>query len=163
MSWLHPVRNHSTTILLSFLLLSAGCSSEVDYGPTGTVSGRLTLAGKPLGEGTQVVFMHPEKGYAAFGSTDPEGNFAITSWNDGNLPIGTYKVMIQPPAGDLNPETATDEQLLDGAPVEAVPKAEFDFKYRQISTSGLAYDVQQGSNNFDIDLKAGSSTTESRG
>lgn len=141
-----------SALLVASLLLT-GCSNEVDYGPTGTVAGRLTQAGEPLTEGTQVVFMHPEKGYAAFGSTDAEGNFQITSWNDGNLPIGTYRVMIQPPAGELNPDTATDEQLLAGAQPETVPEAEFDFKYRQTSTSGLAYDVNEGPNSFEIDLK----------
>ena len=143
----------AASLLLAGSLLT-GCSSGVDYGPTGTVSGRLTKQGKPLSAGTQVVFMHPEKGYAAFGSTDAEGNFSITSWNDGNLPIGTYRVMIQPPAGDLNPETASDEQLLEGAQAESVPEAEFDFKYRQTSTSGLEYEVEKGSNTFEIDLQS---------
>lgn len=144
----------SGAALLGALLLLAGCSSGVDYGPTGTVSGRLTKQGQSLAEGTQVVFMHPEKGYAAFGSTDAEGNFSITSWNEGNLPIGAYRVMIQPPAGDLNPDTASDEQLLEGAQVESVPEAEFDFKYRQTSTSGLAYEVEEGPNSFEIDLES---------
>ena len=146
---LHRIRS---ALIFPIVLLFAGCSNEVDYGPTGTASGRLTLSGKPHSAGTQVVFMHPEKGYAAFGSTDTEGNFQIASWNDGNLPIGTYRVMIQPPAGDLNPDTATDEQLLAGVQPEVVPEAEFDFKYRQTSTSGLSYDVEEGPNEFQIDL-----------
>lgn len=151
----HPGSLLVAGLLLLTASLLVGCSSDFDYGPTGTVSGRLTMNGKPLKAGTQVVFMHPEKGYAAFGSTDPEGKFQITSWNDGNLPVGPYRVMIQPPAGEINPDTATPEQLLDNPELaEAVPEAEFPFKYRQTSTSGLSYNVEQGPNTFEIDLEA---------
>lgn len=114
------------------------------------------MGDEPLKAGTQVVFMHAEKGYAAYGSTDDAGNFQIASWNDGNMPVGRYRVMIQPPAGDINPETASSEELLNDPELsEAAAEAEFPFKYRQTSTSGLAYEVVQGPNTFNIDLESG--------
>jgi hypothetical protein len=123
--------------------VALGCKGGVNYGPTGTAAGRLTMSGRPLAAGTQVVFMHPEKGYASFGTTDPAGNFKITSWNEGRLPIGRYRVMIQAPAGSaglLAPQTGELSQ------------AEFPFKYRQTSTSGLEYEVKEGENSFEIEL-----------
>jgi hypothetical protein len=136
--------------VLLLLVAIAGCSSGVDYGPTGTAAGRLTMDKKPLQTGTQVVFMHPEKGYASFGTTDADGNFKITSWNEGKLPIGKYQVTIQAPVGaDLDGKSA--EELLAPQTGE-LSQAEFPFKYRQTSTSGLEYEVKTGPNSFEIDL-----------
>jgi hypothetical protein len=106
---------------------------------------------KPLSPGTQVVFMHPEKGYASFGTTDADGQFKITSFNDGKLPIGTYRVMIQAPAGVNDPDSKSAEELLEPQ-TQGISPAEFPFKYRQTSTSGLEYEVKEGPNTFEIDL-----------
>jgi hypothetical protein len=142
-----------TAVVLSIVvgIALSGCQKGVDYGPTGKVSGKLTMEGKPLSPGTQVVFMHPEKGYAAFGNTDAAGAYKITSWNDGNMPIGPYQVMIQAPAGNDDPESMTPEQMLDPE-IEGIKEAEFPFKYRQTSTSGLSFEVKTGENTIDIDL-----------
>ncbi|MGC1274113.1 MAG: carboxypeptidase-like regulatory domain-containing protein [Planctomycetaceae bacterium] len=133
---------------LAFLVL--GCSSEFDYGPRGTISGRLTLNSKPLLPGTHVSFMEPEKGYLAFGTTDAEGNYTVNSAFDGEMPIGTYGVMIQPPAGTVDPESLSAEDLLEGQ--GKVAPSEIPAKYRQFSTSGLSYPIQEGPNTIDIVL-----------
>jgi hypothetical protein len=138
------------TLSVLFVLAVAGCQEGVDYGPTGTVSGKLTMEGKPLLAGTQVVFMHPENGYAAFGNTDAAGAYKITSWNDGNLPVGKYQVMVQGPVG-TDPDSVTAEQMLEPQ-MEGIKEAEFPFKYRQTSTSGLSYEVKTGENTINIDL-----------
>src|SRR5262245_35531974 len=123
----------------------AGCSSAVDYGETGTVAGKLTLNGKPLSQQTQVVFMHPEKGYVAIANTDADGNFEVTGWHDGNikngpeLPIGTYRVMVQPPASHSAEPTA--EEMLAN-PKRQNLKPEFAEKYRQTHTSGLQFEIK---------------------
>lgn len=136
------------------LLAAAGCSSEVDYGPTGTIAGRLTKSGTPLQARTHVIFMHPEKGYLAFGATDEEGRFTVTSWNDGQMPTGRYGVMIQPPAAEYDSETASAEDVMNNPEKYSVPPPQADFpaRYRELSTSGLSYEVKQGANSFDIDL-----------
>ena len=84
-------------VCLAVVVIAIGCWGAVDYGPTGTVAGRLTMDGKPLPAGHNVSFMDMEKGYLAFGQTDAEGNFKVDSWNEGNMPVGVYKVMIAPP------------------------------------------------------------------
>jgi len=134
-----------------------GCRIGPDYGPTGTVAGKLTMDGKPLAAQTNVVFMHPEKGYLAYATTDAEGKFQITGWHDGNqkngpeLPVGIYRVMIQPPASQTAEPTA-EEMLANPRP--QAPKVEFPQKYRQTHTSGLEYEIKPGANDFPIDLKS---------
>lgn len=139
--------------LLIFML--PGCGGGVDYGPTGRIKGTLTMEGEPLAEGTQVVFMHPEKGYAAFGATDAQGNYEITTWNEGNMPIGTYKVMIQPAVLAGQTAEPSAEDLLDNPEkFEQMPQGNFPYKYRQTSSSGLEFAVDEGENVIDIDLSA---------
>jgi len=140
--------------LLTMLLLT-GCGGT-DYGPTGKVKGRLTMEGKPLSPGTAVSFMQMEKGFLAFGLTDAEGRFEVKSWNDGEMPVGVYKVMIAPPASaPPPPQNYTAEELFENPDLaDPVVKAEFPQKYRDTQTSGLEFQIQTGENSFDIDLKA---------
>ncbi len=143
--------------LIVLTLSLAGCLQGSSSGPTGTVEGHLTSKGKTLSEDTKVVFINSSSGFAAFGATTEEGAFKILDSDDNaNLPVGTYRVMIQPPANQLGgEEEPSAEEALDN-PVHSKPKKkslEFDFKYRQLSTSGLEYEVKEGPNTIDIDLK----------
>lgn len=137
--------------LMAFSLLGCGGPS---YGPTGKVTGKLTLDGKPLAVGTAVSFMQMEKGFLAFGLTDAEGKFEVKSWNNGDMPVGKYKVMLAPsttaaPAKPLSAEEAFDHPEL----VEPVAKIDFPKKYRDTATSGLEVEVKAGKNDFPLDLK----------
>ena len=145
----HRARSKVAGCVVVVALLS-GCSGDFDYGPTGTITGRLTRNGKPVLPGTYVSFMEPEKGYLALGTTDLEGKYTVDSWNDGNMPVGTYGVMIQPPTG-VDPEALSAEDLLKGK--GKVAPSDIPVKYRQFLTSGLKYPVKEGPNTIDIDLK----------
>lgn len=145
-------------VFLSWIVISlglTGCLQSSSTEPTGTVSGQLTSKGKKLSPDTKVVFLN-SGGVAAFGATGEDGAYQIDSYNDGNLPIGMYRVMIQPPASALGAEEEPSaEEMLDN-PEHTRPKrtaAEFAFKYRQVGTSGLEYEVKEGPNQIDIDLK----------
>ena len=136
---------------VSFILLvAAGCggTAEVDLGPTGTVSGFAMIDGKPLAPETQIVFLEPAKGYCASGYLDAGGNYKATSWNDGNLPVGTYKVTVQPPPP---PELSAEEALSDHGE-KSNPPAEFPEKYREAATSGLEFTIAEGENTYAIEL-----------
>jgi hypothetical protein len=136
----------------------AGCGPGVNYGTTGTVAGKLTMEGQPMAAETQVIFMEPEKGYAAIANTDAAGNYKITQWNDGNikngaeLPVGKYRVMIQPPASKENSEP-TAEELMANPKLQRGAKVEFPERYRQTHTSGLEFEIKQGANDIPIDIK----------
>jgi len=99
--------------------------------------------------------MEPKAGYLAFGMTDAEGNYKVTTWNDGNMPLGTYRVMVHPPAPANDSETASAEEILaHPEKYKAVPvKSTIPKKYRETSTSGLTFDIREGANTVDIDLK----------
>lgn len=139
------------------LLVAQGCSRAPDYGPTGTIDGLLTLEGKPLQPGTAVMFMHPERGFLAFGTTDAAGNYQVDSWNNGQIPVGRYRVMIQPPSvpnetadsGDLD---ALMNQIQQSKPL--VAKADFPARYRTVAKSGLDFEVVPGVNSFQINLES---------
>jgi len=132
-----------------------GCGGY-NYGPTGKITGRLTFQGKPLATGTAVSFMQMEKGFLAFGLTDADGKFTVKSWNNGDMPVGKYKVMLAPsttatpaPEKPVSAEEAFDKPELVDPPVSV----DFPKKYRDTTTSGLEFEVKSGSNEFEIDLK----------
>jgi len=134
-------------------LVVSGCSSGHDYGPTGTVSGRLLYKGQPLRPGTAVVFKNLTTGHACMGATNQAGDFTLDSWNNGNLPVGKYEVMIQPPA-PVDPETIDPQALIDNPGLMESTRLKFDFpqKYSQLATSGLSSEVKEGPNEYQIDL-----------
>jgi len=143
-------------ILGCVLLAAWGCGKSHDYGPSGTVEGRLTHNGSVLSPETKVVFIHSHNGVAAFGSTDSDGKYKIRTPHGDQVPIGPYRVMIQPPESELGgEEEPSAEDLLNDPNINRPQpnKSGFDFKYRQVSTSGLEYDVQEGKNTYEIDLK----------
>ena len=134
-------------------LVVSGCSGGYDYGPTGTVSGKLLYKGQPLTPGTAVVLKNLTTGHACMGQTGPAGDFTLNSWNDGNLPVGKYEVMIQPPA-PVDPETIDPQALIDNPKLMEQTKVKYDFpqKYSQLSSSGLSFEVKEGKNEYQIDL-----------
>ncbi len=131
-----------------------GCSSGHDYGPTGRVTGRLTMDGAPLSAGSGVCFMEPMAGFLAFGMTDADGKFSVDSWNEGNLPVGKYKVWLASPPGAA-PREMTSEERMDHPELAAEPKVRLEFprKYVDKKTSGLEFDVKEGDNHFDINVE----------
>lgn len=101
------------------------------------------------------MFMQPQKGYLAFGGTNAEGQFLVSSWNDGKMPVGRYEVMIQPPPVNDPSLPKEGDEPADNLQWKAtlVATADFPTKYRLTSTSGLAFEVHEGVNTIDIDLK----------
>ncbi|QDT53519.1 hypothetical protein Pan44_15410 [Caulifigura coniformis] len=144
-----------TLAIASAALLLTGCGGDFDYGPTGTITGRLTMDGEPLPAGSSAVFMEPKAGYLAFGLTDAEGNYTVNTWNEGNMPIGSYRVMVHPPAPANDSETASAEEVMaHPEKYKARPiKTDIPKKYRETATSGLSFEIKKGENKIDIDIK----------
>jgi hypothetical protein len=139
-------------VVLVLAVSFVGCKSD-PYGPTGKVTGKLTLDGKQLPAGHAVSFMQMEKGFLAYGITDSESNFEIKSWNDGKMPVGSYNVMIAPPGGEGDTSTMSAEDRFEQGQATGKSKTLFPARYRETTTSGLRYDIVEGKNHFDIDLK----------
>lgn len=69
----------------------------------------------------------------------------MTSQYGSGIPLGSYKVSIEPPA----PETRTDTaELVDAGDFANIPG-----KYRSFDTSGFTVEVKEGENTFDFDMK----------
>jgi hypothetical protein len=146
--------------LLACLLLGSSwsCSGETDFGPMGSVSGKLTLDGQPLSEGTMLLFKQMQSGYAAFGETDAEGNYSLTWIREGErkteIPAGEYHVLIMPPgSGDESEELSADEMLAGGGS-EAPPALEYPPRYKSHTASGLKFKIEEGPNTVDITLES---------
>ncbi len=107
-------------------------------GPTGTVSGTVTLKDKTLTAGT-VVFLNPDAGVGASGVVDTSGAYRI----DSPVRTGTYQVAVQPP-----PLPAPHE--MDKTPMP--PKTDIPAKFQDPTTSGLSATVKEGANTVDLKL-----------
>lgn len=142
-------------MLLLAMFASAGCGGGTDFGDIGQVTGKITYKGDIVTVGTKVIFMKMDKGYAGFAFTDEEGNYRIEWRREGKtydgLPVGTYKVLVEPP-GMIDVEELSAEEMLDGKDNVASPKPQFKKKYTQTATSGLEYTLVAGENTIDIVL-----------
>ena len=140
-------------VIIGFIAMAcAGCDSAHDYGPTGTVSGKLSYNGETVAPGTAVVFVDMAAGYTCMGATDAEGNYTLSSWNEGDLPVGSYDVMIRPVVPEMDSDLDDPEAAMDNP--EPVAPMEYDFpeKYGALATSGLKFEVKEGANDIPIDL-----------
>ena len=155
--------NLNVRVLCGFVALSmaslSGCSSQEDLGPLATISGTVTIDGKPVKAGTNVVFMDPEKGTTALAATDSEGRFALKSFaksGDSNeFPVGQFQASIQPPDEDyLSEDEITAEQALEGVSPGLQGKREYAARYESFATSGLVFNITEGENDINIDLSA---------
>jgi hypothetical protein len=139
-----PLLNRFRWPLVALLACGAGCGEETP--PYGTVAGRVTLAGKPVSEGS-VVFSSPETGVARMANLDPDGQFIVRSFDLPGLPVGEYGVAISPhrvSSGEFRPV----EPAAAGLGMVIVPQ-----RYREPETSGLVRQVEIGENKFDIPLE----------
>jgi len=129
-----------------------GCGSGGYSGPTGTVTGKVTLDGNPVPQGCAVTFVSPS-GFTASGKVGGDGSCTLMNMDKPAIPAATYKVAVAQPAADMSGAdydkymSAEGGQAAQAAP-EAIPA-----KYQTVDTSGLSYDVKEGPNSIDIELK----------
>jgi hypothetical protein len=122
-------------LLLGFTLV--GCTPAGPGG--GTVTGNVTMGGRPL-PGGMVTFHGPEN-KTAVATIDPEGKY-----NGTGVPIGSNKVTVQGPPP--SPGGVKDPVSGTGGVSIAVPP-----RYADPNQSGLSVEVKLGKQTFPIDLK----------
>ncbi|MDB5335004.1 MAG: hypothetical protein JWN70_623 [Planctomycetaceae bacterium] len=128
----------SLPLLVSLLCLGfMGCGSG-SKGPTGSVTGTVTLQSKPLGSG-YIAFSSSTLGVASGSPLSATGEYKLTA----TLPVGDYKVTVIPPAA---PPPLS-------APPSAAPKSDIPEKYRSELKSDLKFSVKAGANTANFDLK----------
>ncbi len=128
----------ATVFAVSVTML--GCGARFDA----NVKGVVTLDGKPIGPG--VVIFAPASGEEnpATGAIQTDGSYFLKTMNDRGLRPGSYKVAVQ--IHEIPTDRAYGER--DMRPIKfRIPE-----KYTTIETSGLQYEVEDGSNTIDIEL-----------
>lgn len=152
-----------TLLALCLFVFSMGCSKG-DRPDIAKASGIVTLDGNPV-EGATVTFEPVNGGRPCFGTTDPEGRFAITSYEEGDgAPVGEHFVSVikisGPGAAAPTPDSAMSLSEIappgadkdkaedpDKETIYLVPR-----KYINAKTSGLKITVPDGGSTT-LDLK----------
>jgi hypothetical protein len=143
------------------VLVSTGCEPGGYSGPTGTVSGTVTLNGQPVPQGCTVAVIS-DAGHTASGRVGAGGQYSLSVVGEGGkmsaIPAATYKVCVTPPAGA---ETSGDyDQMMEqsasggGQAAEAPAQEEIiPAAFQTTATSGLSYQVEEGQQTIDIELE----------
>ncbi|MEZ6066404.1 MAG: carboxypeptidase-like regulatory domain-containing protein [Planctomycetaceae bacterium] len=148
------------TVLASLLtLLCVGCGGSDGPAPStdpqATISGTVTYDGKPIPLDSAVVFHCTEKGVTASGKVDSLGKYSLTgSIEHLGIPAGRYQVTVQPPQVKLPVmgEPGYEDVMMGKIPAAPVVK-EIPAKFHKMESSGLVFEVKEGENTFDLDLK----------
>lgn len=121
------------------VLLLTGCGGgSTAQRPMGTVSGKVTLAGKALDAG-RIIFAHVD-GPAAVANIQKDGSYSVEAT------VGQTDVSIDHRGPPVEPPGGRAGMALPGKSL--VPD-----KYADAKTSGLKLDVKAGKNPFDITMQ----------
>ena len=135
---------------LLLVVLLAGCGGSIS-----SVSGTVTLDGKPLADAT-VQFVPDGVGRDATGQTDKNGYFSMSTLKPGDgVVAGNYKVVISRPLGEVDKTVhATSGDAMNvpaKAPVKKDAGPAFPKKYTQPGLTPLTQEVPvSGSLKFDV-------------
>jgi hypothetical protein len=147
----------SLRLALFGVLAVVGCGGD-SKGPTGTISGKLTVNGQPAPAKTQVFFLS-NTGDATSAEVAGDGTFTIMG-----VTVGSYQVSIKPPAAtseNVSPEEAMrmmygTEPGGKGSNPNAFASegaVKIPEKYTSFADSGITFEVKEGVNDFALDLK----------
>jgi hypothetical protein len=150
------------SIALAGLALGVGqgCSDGKKGDPNGrVVTGKVSYQGNPV-DGASVTFISPS--VSAFGQTDSDGKFKLTTAGGEKIPLGDYQVSIvkkerpATPAGgaEFDPEHPENYVPPDpDAPPPPEPKDLLPVQYADATKSGLSASVTaDGKNEFEFPL-----------
>lgn len=142
------------TIAISGFLGGCGPSRKPGEKPTFPVTGEVTYKGKPLA-GASIFFMsHDEGTQQAFGTTDEQGRFQLTTYNQNDgAAEGSYNVVVKKFTSVGGGGSGGEEMDLEiGAKIQ--PKSLIPTRYNSADTTDLAATVKSGGdNNFKFELK----------
>ena len=143
-------------------VLVTGCETGGEYsGPTGAVSGTITLNGEAAPQGCSVAFVSDD-GFTASGTVGTEGSYELSvvtkSGRSSDIPVATYKVSIGPPSAGEASEADYDKMMEESSSGTAESAADSDqdaipAKYQATGSSELSYEVKEGPNTIDIPLE----------
>lgn len=139
---------------LIFAILSfAGCTggSRLPDGDTGTVKGKVTSNGKPVPDGTSIVFLHKDKGLTASSAIATDGTYSLRMRRGDAILVGDYQIGVTPPTTEMT--AAEADAAITGEAPAAKEWPEIPKKYQNPETSEVTFTVKAGENTFDLDMK----------
>ena len=148
-------------MLAGLVCFSSGCGSEKkgNREPTFPVTGKITYKGRPI-EGADVTFYCKEKDRSAFGRTDSEGAFKLTTFasNDGAVPgkhvVVVTKVDVPPPTKIADISDPAYQPPKEGQSTSPPAKKLLPARYMDVKTSDLIAVVNgDGPNDMTLELK----------
>ena len=132
------------------MMVCVGCTKGGLDAPTGTVSGTVSIQGKPLTEGV-VTFFGENNGDTATAEVQSDGSYSLKYGDGFSVPAGDYRVSIN--SGIGKPTVIDPQELMKRGP-QPVLKNPIPEKYRDPKTSSLIAVVKAGSNSgVDFNLK----------
>ena len=154
MPWF-PLVVKSIRVPVTLLFFIAGCGGgggDGYSGPRGQVSGKVTFEGKPIPEGSTVLFQASVKGasYTATGAIKAGGEYELKYADGAMLPAVAYQIQIQPPSSGAA-SASSDPAGLAKISTEAPPPP-FPAKY-SLTAKELSFTVKEGKNSADFELK----------
>jgi hypothetical protein len=142
------VRRYSgfTSVLLLVLLVPA--CNKIANKPKAKVSGKVTYKGVPLPSGT-VTFFGADNEFAS-APIGSDGSYSASA-----VPLGNVSVVVATPPPGISPEVAAkNPQLkLKGFKGSTEKTVAIPAKYSKPGGSGIGFNVSEGSQTYDIDLK----------
>lgn len=136
--------------------LTPGCANKPDHPAVFPVTGQVLYGGKPV-EGAAVSFVGDGTARPAYGSTDAEGKFRLTTFDQGDGAIaGKHHVSV---SRSVNTADPADDGSMEAAEKRAnqprvAPKSAIPERYADWNRSDLDFTVSaSGANDFKIELK----------
>lgn len=137
---IHRYRVWASTCFAALMLAAAGC------GPSqATVSGKVTLRGKPVTAGT-VMFVG-NNNQIATGKLDEQGHYVAP-----RVPMGSLKVAVQTLRPEQLQSMANQSKEASALPSRLANLVPVPQKYTDPETSGLTCQVNQAQQEYNIDL-----------
>lgn len=128
----------ATCLFATSLVGLVGCGESGP--PTGTVTGKVTIAGAAPGEPIRVQYINSLIGQGASATTDAEGNYKLSQ----PIQVAEYTVYFEKLVDSSQPISTSAEQL------KSVAK-----EYRNEGTSPLKKKIEQGANKINLDVPKG--------
>lgn len=137
---------HTCWSVLFLALLGCDSGKSAYRGPSGQVTGKITLNGHVLPPGCRVVFQAVGANHSPGAEISSSGEFRLSHSGSYQIPVGTYKVQLAPPiVANVGSDPARPRTL---------PPPPFPNKYMYAESSGIEFTVAAGSNVAKIDLKS---------
>ncbi|MBC8869127.1 MAG: hypothetical protein H8E44_06900, partial [Planctomycetes bacterium] len=109
----------------------------------------------PVPADSTIMFVHDETSLPATGQIAADGTYTLMMEGGDQVPAGKYTISVSPPSSEISEETNMDayKSMMEGGAEATAPTGPFPEKYQAAETSGVTFEVKEGPNTFDLDMK----------